>query len=74
MESRDERWTPSFGASQLHRVVGPAGRVELVDAEAIRYVAGESLRSVVSGVSQEQQGGGERLAYGRLARSCVGLG
>ncbi|MCA9182591.1 MAG: hypothetical protein KDA51_14105, partial [Planctomycetales bacterium] len=81
VESRGERWTPSFGASQLHNSGGAAGRVELDDAEAIRYVAGESLRGV-GGVSQEWRGEvlsgwcmvvwrGRRLGWGKLTQGVL---
>lgn len=82
VESRGERWTPSFGASQLHGTLGTAGRVELDDAEAIRYVAGESLRRAVSEVNAGKREGvesgwcmvvwrGRSLGWGKLAQGVL---
>ncbi|MEO8268629.1 MAG: hypothetical protein ABI557_02845, partial [Aureliella sp.] len=56
VEARGERWTPSFGASQLHGSLRTSKWVELNDAEAIRYVAGESLRGVAVGGNAGESG------------------
>ncbi len=59
VESRGERWTPSFGASLLHGCLETDGWMELDDAEAIRYAAGESLRRVAGGMKEGEPGGAE---------------
>lgn len=73
-EARVERWTPSFGAAMwggaARRSIGEgttspqlplsaAPRVELDDGQAIRYVAGESLRDVERGAIDGRAGEGE---------------
>lgn len=79
VESRGERWTPNFGASQLQASLGNAGWVELDDAEAVRFVAGESLRRV-AGTMTEGQGGrgwcivawrGRSLGWGKWTQGVL---
>ncbi len=97
VESRGERWTPSFGASQLRDVVGlpasdgatrvqeplaAAGWLELDDAGAMRYVAGESLRWLAIAVNTGQGGQvengwclvawrGRPLGWGKLSQGVL---
>lgn len=78
-ESHSQRWSPSFGASVLSRVYPLVNSRELPldDAQAVRFVAGESLRGVGSvgdaGTVGRDAGGwrvpswrGRRLGWGKL--------
>ncbi len=81
-ELHSQRWTPSFGGAVLvgARQVPPLdlgeslGELALEDAQAIRYVAGESLRQVSATGGARSAGGwcvatwrGRRLGWGKLA-------
>lgn len=70
-ESQSRRWTPSFGGAVLG---GQHSELALSDAQAMRYVAGESLRDVSPPSADCGAGGwcvvvwrGRRLGWGKLA-------
>ncbi len=78
-EALSQRWSPSFGAavlSQVHPLVNLCA-LPLDDAQAVRFVAGESLRGLesVGGAGKADRGGGgwcvpswrgRRLGWGKL--------